>query len=128
MAEAVSALVYVGGSVNKPGAYPLYGRRGVLEAITLANGLVPESREDEVVLIRRSPQNRPMLRTVNVQDFISTATTAGDVPLFAGDIVFVPRNRVSEVGLWIDQYINKLIPFSRNFSYAINKNVPGGLL
>ena len=128
VADAVSALVYVGGSVTKPGAYPITGRRGVLEAISLANGLLPEAREDEVVLIRRNPQNRPMLRTVNVQDFVSTAATPGDVPLYAGDIIFVPRTRVAEAGLWVDQYINKLIPFSRNFGYSINKNTPGGLL
>ncbi len=125
--DAVSGLIYVGGSVQKPGAYPVTGRPGVLEAITVANGLLPESREDEVVLIRRNPQNRPMLRTVNVQAFVSTATTPSDVPLYAGDIIFVPRNRISEVDQWVDQYINKLLPFSRNFGYAINQNTPGNL-
>jgi polysaccharide biosynthesis/export protein PslD len=36
----------------------------------------------------------------------------------------VPRSRLGEVNLWIDQAINRLIPFSRNFSYAINRGNP----
>lgn len=123
-----AAVVFVGGSVRKPGAYPIPGRRGLLEAIVLANGFEAEARMSEVVLIRRNPENRPMLRTVNLQQFASTATAAGDVPLVAGDIVFVPRNRISELGLWVDQFINRVVPFNRSFSYAINRNTPGGLL
>ena len=128
VSDPAAALIYVGGSVRRPGAYPVTGRRGIVEAIALANGLEPEAREDEVVLIRRNPDNRPMLRTVDVQAFVSTAVAPGDVPLYAGDIVFVPRNRISEVDLWVDQFINKLIPFSRSFGYSINRNTPGALL
>jgi hypothetical protein len=39
----------------------------------------------------------------------------------AGDIVFVPRNKISEVDLWIDQYITRFLPFSRSFDYSINR-------
>lgn len=82
---------------------------------------------DQVVLIRRSAEDRPMLRTVNLQGFLSGAEAGADVPLRAGDIVFVPRSRLAEVGLWVDQAINRSIPFSRSFSYAINRNTPGNL-
>ena len=126
--DPVAAVVYVGGSVRKSGAYSIAGRRGLLEVITLADGLDTEAREDEVVLIRRNPQNRPMLKTIDLQSFISTANTPADVPLYAGDIIFVPRNKISEIDLWMDQYVNKLIPFSRSFGYSINKNQPGNLL
>lgn len=125
--EAGSSVAYVGGSVRRAGAYPLTGRRGVAEVVALAGGLEEAARMDQVVLIRRSPDNRPMLRTVNLQAFISGNDPGGDVPLVAGDIVYVPRSRIAEVGLWVDQAINRIIPFSRSFSYAINKNTPGNL-
>lgn len=32
------------------------------------------------------------------------------------DIVYVPRNKISQVNLWIDQYINQIIP-RVGFSY-----------
>ncbi len=49
------------------------------------------------------------------------------MPLYPGDIVFVPRNRVSEVGLWVDSVLNKAIPFNKAFSYTINRNNPASL-
>ncbi len=122
-----TATVFVGGSVKKGGVYPINGRRGALEAVLLAGGFDNEARMDEVVLIRRSPQNRPMLRTVDLQGFVNHGTAAGDVPLYPGDIVFVPRNRVSEVGLWVDSVLNKAIPFNKAFSYTINRNNPASL-
>ena len=123
--DPAASAVYVGGQVRRPGAYPIAGRRGALESILLAGGFENEARVDEVVLIRRSPTDRPMLRTLNLKDFLQTG--AGEVPLFPGDIVFVPRNRISEVDLWVDQFLNKLIPFSKSFSYTINRNSPGYL-
>ncbi len=119
------AQVFVGGMVNHPGAFTIDGRRGPFEAVVLAGGFTPEARMDQVVLIRRGPQDRPMLRTVDLRDFASLGTAAGDLPLVPGDIVFVPRNRISEVDLWIDQFINKFLPFNRVFQYTVNKSAPG---
>jgi len=68
-----------------------------------------------------------MLRTVDLQAFMSGKDITGDVPLAPGDIVFVPRSRIAEVGLWVEQAINRILPFSRSFSYAINQNNPGNL-
>ncbi|EHM03467.1 polysaccharide biosynthesis/export protein [Acetobacteraceae bacterium AT-5844] len=126
--EAGSAMVYVGGSVTRAGAYQLTGRQGVAEAIALAGGIDDMARMDQIVLIRRSPNDLPMLRVVDLQGFMSGTNLAGDVPLTSGDIIFVPRSRVSEVGLWVEQAINRIIPFSRSFSYTINRNNPGNAL
>ena len=125
--EAGASMVYVGGSVRKAGAYPLTGRRGLAELVTMAGGLDETGRMDQVVLIRRSPNDKPMLRTVDLQAFMSGKDITGDVPLAPGDIVFVPRSRIAEVGLWVEQAINRILPFSRSFSYAINQNNPGNL-
>jgi len=126
--EAGSAVAFVGGMVRRSGAYPVAGRRGVAEMITLAGGLEDTARMDQVVLIRRSPENQPMLRTVDLRGFLAGRSTEADVPLTAGDIVFVPRSRIAEVGMWVNQAITQVLPFSRSFSYAINRNNPGNLL
>jgi protein involved in polysaccharide export with SLBB domain len=124
--ESPGARVFVGGSVARPGAFPIDGRRGPFEAVVLAGGFAPEARMDEVVLIRRNPQNRPMLRTVDLRSFASLGTDGGDLPLLPGDIVFVPRNRISELDLWIDQFINRFLPFQKGFSYTVNRNPASG--
>jgi protein involved in polysaccharide export with SLBB domain len=117
--ETAANQVIVGGEVQRAGVYPLVGRRGVLEAVMLAGGFTPQARMNEVVLIRRDPDNRPMLRTVDLQGFVQAAQSNADVPLFGGDIVFVPRSRIAEVSNWVDQYINRTIPFSRTFVYSV---------
>jgi len=124
LAENAGSPVFVCGAVGKPGAYYIAGRRGSFEAVELAGGFGPDARMDQVVLIRRNPQNRPMLRTVDLQGFVNGSDDSGDVPLAPGDIIFVPRNRISEVDLWIDQFINRFVPFSKSFNYTINRNNP----
>jgi protein involved in polysaccharide export with SLBB domain len=124
--QAGSAVVFVGGSVRRAGAYPLTGRQGLAEMVAMAGGLDEEARMDQVVLIRRSPSDRPMLRTVNLNAFLSGSEVTGDVPLASGDIVFVPRSRLGEVGQWVDLAINRIVPFSRSFSYAVNRNPTTG--
>jgi len=125
IADPAGARIFVGGSVVHPGAYGIDSRRGALEAILLAGGFDRESRADEVVVIRRNPENKPMLRTVDVRNFLSAGATAGDMPLYAGDIVYVPRNYISEVDLWMEQFVTRFLPFNRSFDYAINHGTTG---
>ncbi len=121
LTETPGTPVYVGGAVNKPGAYSIVGRRGSFEAIQLAGGFGPDARLTEVVLIRRDPNNRPMLRTVDVRSMLEGEENHPDVPLIAGDIIFVPRSKIAEVDLWVDYYLNRLIPFTKSFSYSVNQ-------
>lgn len=123
LVESPGTPVFVGGQVSRPGSYYLPGRRGSFEAVQLAGGFSPEARMNEVVLIRRDATNRPMLRTIDLRGFVNGTGTGmqNDLPLVPGDIVFVPRNRISEVDLWVDQFINRFLPFSKSFSYTVNR-------
>jgi hypothetical protein len=38
------------------------------------------------------------------------------------DIVFVPRSSIAEADLWIDQHVNRLLPFTRSLNYNIGNN------
>lgn len=124
--EAGSSVVLVGGAVARQGPVPLAGPKGVLEAILLAGGFEADARMGQVVLIRRGPGDRPMLRTVDVRGYIQAPARDQDVPLRPGDVVYVPRSGIGEVNLWIDQFVNRLVPFNRSFSYTFNKNTATG--
>lgn len=119
--ETTSNRVYVGGSVARPGPYVMTGRMGSLEGILLAGGFDREARYEEVVLIRRNPDNKPMLRTIDLRGFIEKGYVDGDVPLAAGDILFVPRSSIAELNLWIEQFIDRVLPFERTFNYTIGR-------
>ncbi|MBN2751645.1 MAG: polysaccharide biosynthesis/export family protein [Rhodospirillaceae bacterium] len=125
VSEAVSAQFYIDGAVTRPGAYPLSGRIGVMEAVAQANGFRDEAQLGAVALIRRSPGDKPMLRVINLRGFLEggAAEKTADVPLAPGDIVFVPRSSIGELNLWIEQFINKALPFGRSFSYTLNRDL-----
>jgi protein involved in polysaccharide export with SLBB domain len=118
LTEARAARIIVGGAVQRPGVYPLSARASTLEAVMLAGGFSSESRMDQVVVIRQRPGEPAMLRTVDLRRFVATGSAETGIALAAEDIVFVPRSRIAEVNLWIDQYVNRLLPFSRSVNYT----------
>ena len=128
LAEAGAVRVYVGGAVSKAGAFPLVGRTSVLGGVIMAGGLATDARMNQVALIRRNADGLPMVRIVDLQGQASHGTDAGDVPLMASDIVFVPRSRIGELDLWVDQFITKALPFNRDFAYTINRNATTGFI
>lgn len=109
--------VFVGGEVGNPGAYDMAGDGDALRAVIQAGGFKTSAKRNSVVIIRRGPNGRAMLRTA---DLLSGMTNgrADVVPLRRFDVVYVPRSGVSEAGLFMQQYFRELLPIS--FSYAIN--------
>jgi protein involved in polysaccharide export with SLBB domain len=120
--ETPSARVIVGGAVAAPGVYPLPPRGSPLEAVMLAGGLQPAARMDEVVILRRRRDNVMMMRTVDLNRFVSRADISQSLALAPEDIVFVPRSHIAEVNLWLDENIEKVLPFSRSVGYTITSN------
>lgn len=115
--DPASAKIYVGGEVKAPGAYRIAGPVGSVAALQLASGAIDTARIDEVVLIRRGPDGRPMLRLVDVHALIE-GRPVDDPRIVPGDILFVPKTRIAELGLWVEQFINRVVPFQRSFSYT----------
>ncbi len=113
--EVVSQRVYVGGEVNKPGEVLLAGQLTPLQAIMASGGLDKMSAEPRNVLIIRHQQGQRYVATVDLSQALKTGAEE-PFYLMAKDIVFVPRSRIEEVNLWVDKYINRLIP--QGFTYA----------
>jgi protein involved in polysaccharide export with SLBB domain len=116
--EFEAQLVYVGGEVVTPGLLPLRGRVTSLQAILGSGGPRPTARLTDVVLIRALGGDRVEARKLNLADVI--AGRAADVPLEPHDVVFVPRSRIAKVGLFVEQYINSLVPRALVLPYNLN--------
>lgn len=114
-----TAHVFVGGQVAKPGEIPLTAGMSVMQAVTAAQGLLDTARTGEIVLIRRSPDGRPMLRTIDLDKLTQQGDPAQDIVLQSSDTIFVPKSSIAEVDQWVDQYMNKALPFSRTLNYDI---------
>ncbi|HWK48157.1 MAG TPA: polysaccharide biosynthesis/export family protein [Stellaceae bacterium] len=113
-----SERIYVGGEVTTPGPITLTGRVNALSGVLMAGGFKDTARTGEVIVIRRNPDNQLMLRTVDVKHLISRAASSEDFPLQASDVVFVPRSDIAEVDLFVEQYINNVLPFQRSLSLS----------
>jgi protein involved in polysaccharide export with SLBB domain len=113
--------VFVGGEVKNPGVFDMAGDGDALRAIIQAGGFTTGAKRNQVVIIRRGPDGRAMMRTANMLQGLTQAGGADLVPLRRFDIVYVPRSGVAEAGLFMQQYFRDLLPIS--FSYAINGTV-----
>jgi polysaccharide export outer membrane protein len=113
--------VFVGGEVGNPGVYDMAGDGDALRAIIQAGGFKTSAKRNQVIIIRRGPDGRAMMRTADLLKGLTSPGGADLVPLRRFDIVYVPRSGAAETGLFMQQYFRDLLPVS--FSYAINGNI-----
>ena len=118
--------IYVGGQVNQPGTYTLPGRIGALEALLLAGGMSLGARTKEVAILRRSPYGGMMMRTVNIQNGLLNIREYNDnMQLRRGDIIFVPKTALAEVGSFV-QAFRQTLPVDPQISYTFGNFGGGG--
>ena len=101
--------VYVGGFVRTPGLIEMRTRLTALEAIMQAGGFDMWRAEVKNVVIIRHKDNQ---RYGCALDFSGELEGKAAQPFYLEpmDIVYVPRTTITKVNLWIDQYINQIIP------------------
>ena len=108
---------YVDGEVSKPGLIPLTGPTTVLQAISQAGGFVYTGNPTDVMVIRRGPEDQPLVMVVNIKKVRDGTDLSQDIYLRPFDIVYVPRTGISDANLWIEQYLNRMVP-RIGFTYA----------
>lgn len=118
-----AAQLYVGGEVKKQGIYAMQGPTTAMQAVLMAGGPSDTAAISSTVLIRRRADNRPMMRTINLRHYLNTADSQGDVRLQPGDILFVPKTEIGSFDLFIEQYLDKSIPFNRTLNYNVGSGV-----
>lgn len=116
--SSVPLRVFVGGEVDKPGVYDMPGDINALQAVTMAGGFKTSAQPRKVIVIRRGPGNRPMMKVVDLNRAAFDPAHADAVPLRRFDIIFVPRSGVAQVDLFVQQYLRDTLPIQ--FDYAIN--------
>ncbi len=94
----------VGGQVEKPGQFELRGRVTLLEAVAMAGGFKTSAKHSQVVMFRRYDDTRAVTRVINAKELTRSNKIVEDPELRAGDLIFVPQNRISK--------IERLVPFT----------------
>ncbi|MCC6492197.1 MAG: polysaccharide export protein [Pirellulales bacterium] len=87
---AESAVYYVLGEVNAPGAYPLIGRETVLDGICTAGGLSDRASECQIILSRPTPPNCcRIVLPVCYDRIVQLGDTTTNYQLRPGDRIYV---------------------------------------
>lgn len=108
-AETSNTRVLVGGEVRAPGWVEAPGDFDALSAVLAAGGFTTSAKSGEVVLIRRSRDGHIMRRFLDLESQLK-GRGGPMVALRRYDILYVPRSHIANVGLWVDQHINSVIP------------------
>lgn len=112
--------VYIDGEVNKPGIISFIGPMTVLQSISQAGGVKDTAKRNEIVIIRRGLDNKPVVLLMNMEKIIDGTEMSQDLNLMPNDIVYVPKSAIANVNIWVDQYIRKNIPMGIGFGYNLN--------
>jgi protein involved in polysaccharide export with SLBB domain len=113
--------IYVGGEVRAEGVHPLAGGLTLYQAIDQAGGFLDTAHRRQVVLIRRGSDGIPVGHSVDLRDVEHGIHPERDVVLQPYDVVYVPKSKIGNLDLWVDQYIRQLLPI--NPSSAIRYGV-----
>jgi len=116
--KAAPLKVFVGGEVRNPGIFDMAGDGDALRAVIQAGDFMNTANRDGVIIIRRGPDGRGMIRRVNLQKGLKSGG-ADLVPLRRFDIVYVPKSGIADANLFVQQYFRDLSPIQFGFSYAL---------
>ena len=84
-----SQQVSVLGQVNRPGRYPIEGKRTVMDMLALAGGMNPDG-SDTITLIRKR-DGKVSKEALDIVGMMRTGDLQRDVELTADDIIYVER-------------------------------------
>jgi polysaccharide biosynthesis/export protein len=102
--------IYVQGQVNHPGAFPLQPGMTALQALADAGGITSDAADDNVVLIRRDACGRPTGEKLDLATAADDPGKGEDAALMPYDVLVVPRSRIANMDLFVQQYIRGLLP------------------
>lgn len=101
--------VYVGGEVNRPGFVVVQEGMTPLQAVMAVGGFKDTAQTKDVLYIARGASGEYNASRVDLDDV--TKNGAPEVVRLTGnDIVFVPKTRIANAGVFVKQYIRDILP------------------
>ena len=110
VAQLAEQKVYVGGEVRLPGFVPYQPGMNPLQAIMDRGGFTDTARLDSVLRVSVAENDYQGTRL----DFTNPLSegTRQEMHLAAGDVLYVPRTFIGDVGSFVKLYIRDLLPTS----------------
>src|SRR5581483_6721594 len=109
--------IFVAGEVKTPSAVAFNNGMTALQAITGAGGFLNTAERDSVVLIRRE-NDRYAGHRLRLGQVLSGDDLSADVLLQPSDIIHVPRSRIGNMNLFVEQYIRNNLPIQPGLGFG----------
>src|SRR5256884_6919943 len=87
----------VAGEVSQPGKIEMRERVTAIQAIMLAGGMKETAKSSQVVVFRTINSDMAEVKLLNLKNIRRTSDLENDLTLQAGDMVFVPRDKISKI-------------------------------
>ena len=87
----------VAGEVTQPGKIEMRERVTAIQAIMLAGGMKETARSSQIVVFRKINSEMAEVKLLNLKSIRRTTDLENDLTLQAGDMVYVPRNKLSKI-------------------------------
>src|SRR5437764_9797410 len=87
----------VAGEVGAPGKIEMRERVTAIQAIMLAGGMKETAKSSQVIVFRNINSEMAEVKLLNLKSVRRTSDLENDLTLQAGDMVFVPRDKISKV-------------------------------
>lgn len=114
-----SQMAFVGGEVKSPTMVQIDGRMTLADAVFQAGGQKDTAAMSSVILLRKGSGEREVYRV----DLSGGLQGQDPLPILRPyDVVFLPKSFIAKVGMYVDLYINRIIPKSAMFTafYQVN--------
>jgi polysaccharide biosynthesis/export protein len=100
------------GQFDHPGKYDLRGDTTVTQAVAIAGGFTKDAKHSQVVLFRRVSDSQVEAHLLDVKRMENTRNLSEDMYLKPGDMIYVPKNRISKIQQYFPSYgLFSQIPF-----------------
>ena len=87
----------VAGEVTQPGRIEMRERVTAIQAIMLAGGMKETARSSQVVVFRKLNSDVAEVKLLNLKSIRRTSDLENDLTLQPGDMVYVPRDKISKI-------------------------------
>src|SRR5947199_3370408 len=87
----------VAGEVATPGKIEMRERVTAIQAIMLAGGMKESARSSQIVVFRKINSDMAEVKLLNLKNIRRTSDLENDLTLQPGDMVFVPRDKISKI-------------------------------
>ncbi len=95
------------GQVAKPGAYLYKPGDRVIDLLSAAGGPTPQAAIGNIGVVRQAGTAKPTVTPVNLDKFYKSGDASQNVPLQAGDVVYVPEKS----GVNWQTILGTIVPF-----------------